>query len=241
MILECPECRTRYLVPDGAIGSAGRTVRCASCRHSWFQGAATTDAPVETPVGPIAAAPASPIPEPEPAPVTPPPPQPAFAPRVEPYIEPRIQHLDENTATPRRDPARRWTMAAVAAALVMVAGIVAILLVGAPGLANRLGLPFGGGETALKIKDNPIERRELDNGSELFAVSGQVLNPSGSSQRIPDIRAELRDAGGQLVHSWTITPQRRTLDAGAALDFNSATLDVPAASKRLELSFAGEE
>ena len=43
------------------------------------------------------------------------------------------------------------------------------------------------------------------------------------------------------LFSWTITPQQRTLPPKGAIDFNSAKLDVPAISKRLELSFAGEK
>ena len=100
------------------------------------------------------------------------------------------------------------------AGLLMLAGVAAIVWLGAPGLLTRLGLPVGATESPLRLKDNPIERRELENGSELFAVSGRVTNPSSERQRVPDIRAELRDAQGRLVYSWTITPQQRSLAAG---------------------------
>lgn len=85
MIIACPACSTRYVVPDSAIGVDGRTVRCAKCRHSWFQ------AGPELPEG--AAPPPAPVPPVSPQPVSAPPAadQPVATPVAEPrFAEPAV-------------------------------------------------------------------------------------------------------------------------------------------------------
>ncbi|UXC90344.1 zinc-ribbon domain-containing protein [Sphingobium sp. RSMS] len=92
MILVCPNCATRYIVPDSAVGPNGRQVRCAACKHSWFQEGAAL-APREEALAtagvPEVAAPSPPPPPPPPAPPPPPPPveEPA-PPAVEPVAAP---------------------------------------------------------------------------------------------------------------------------------------------------------
>jgi len=227
MILECPECRTRYLVPDSAIGPEGRTVRCANCKHSWFQGPPVLDL--------VARAEAQ---------AAPPPPAPPA--QLERYVPPPAESEDYDAFAhrppfrPRRNPAKRWTIAAIAAGVAMVAGAGAIISFGAGGIGSLIGLSLAQQGTPLKLIDNPIERRSLENGSEMFAISGKVVNPTNDRQRVPDIRAELKDAQDRIVYSWTIRPEATTLAPKSSVEFNSAKLDVPVNSKHLVLSFAAD-
>jgi predicted Zn finger-like uncharacterized protein len=251
MILSCPECQTRYVVPDTAVGVNGRQVRCASCRHSWFQEPAIINLPpppasVSAPsqAADAASAPGDPF---YPDAVTaPPPPVPPAKP--EPVLaSPSVIAPDydafahEPPFRPRRNPARMWTLAAAGAALVLIGGVGALQYFGTPTWLARVGLPIGAVDVPLLLQvPRKPDRRTLPSGNELFALTGRVVNPTSESQRVPDILAELRDAQGRVVYGWTITPPRRTIAPKGSIEFDSAEIDVPKGAKALNLSFSGE-
>ena len=237
MILTCPACETRYLIADGAIPAAGRQVRCASCKHSWFQ-LGQEDSERESEQLPL-----------------PPPTPPAAA--VAPAPSMAANRIETDDADPDgaemppedTEPSPRWRLhippiwrwAGIGLLTLIALGLIGVGIVRYMGLEPQIGALIAQpsapeSRLLLEVVRQP-ERRILESGNELFAISGRIVNPTSEEQKIPDIRAELRDGKGQLVYGWTITPPQRMLEARGSIEFNAAEVNVPRTALRLTISF----
>ncbi|KUR73596.1 thioredoxin [Novosphingobium fuchskuhlense] len=256
MIIACPACSTRYVVPDSAVGVDGRTVRCAKCRHSWFQhgpelpprevpAAAPPpqpSSPQPVPPSPVPSVSVPPAPQPDPEDVdlpAEPVPEPPVVPR--PVVRPAIRSADdgfEESASsfdhqppfrPRRNTAKLWTIGGVVFAV-----LVAVLIA----LASWLGLPrwlptthgtFGAGnpDLVLSFPSERQDRRTLPNGTKYFGASGTVTNVGKEPQEVPPILIVLRDSKDKVVYTWDVTPPREMLKPGESVTINEAVTDVP--------------
>lgn len=232
MILSCPSCRTRYVVPDSAIGLDGRKVRCAQCRFSWFQ---------EGPEGVEAVAPPSPPPPPRRAA---PPPAPASEPLAE-IVEqpeaidwtPAYEDVEAPPRRARRNPARLWTWVAVVSALLMVGALTAIYFVGPQQLAAWMGGSAPAGGETLRFTRKDVAREPLPTDRDLLTVTGEITNVSSEAQSLPQIRADVTDAGQNVIFTWMIAPPVGELQPGQAVTFSSVSTDVPKGGRNVNLTF----
>ena len=138
---------------------------------------------------------------------------------------------------PRRNPAKLWTIIALVAAALMLAATAAIYSFGLPELGVDIDIP-GRDATPLKVADIQARNETLASGNALLSVTGRITNPTGSVQRVPQLRAEVRDPSGKTVYSWSISPPVSELQPGQSATFNSAEMDVPTGEgRRLNVVF----
>jgi hypothetical protein len=128
-----------------------------------------------------------------------------------------------------------WTIIAVIVGLLMVGAVVALQVFGLPDFVRKVVLPVQNA-SALTITGT-TERSRLASGQDLLILHGEITNTGDEPQRVPQIRAELRDGQGQVVHSWSIAPPVRDLAPRRTARFDSAERDVPAGGRQLSLSF----
>lgn len=69
MIASCPNCDTRFEVPESRLGAGGRKVKCGKCGHLWLQRADGSTGPAPATATPPAAPPPAAAPTPAPPPI----------------------------------------------------------------------------------------------------------------------------------------------------------------------------
>lgn len=230
MILTCPSCGTRYQTVEAQFKAPGRNVRCAKCRHVWFEAAPEIDMPGES------------------EPVMPPAAVETVAPGSLPFgVAPR---KDEPAADAVRAP-KRWRGAAVAQAVDWLA---LILLLGAIGWAvvayretiasvwppsaslyTMMGMPVNVRGVELT---NITYKQEYDSGQPVLSVTGKVRNVSDREQPVPQIRVVLMDDARRELYHWTFDAGVPKLKPGVETPFTTRLNSPPADARNLNVRFA---
>ena len=99
-----------------------------------------------------------------------------------------------------------------------------------------MGIPVQSGD-ALAIVDESAQPRRLESGNDLLEVSGAIENRTDQVQRVPQIRAELKDGDGNVIYSWSIAPPVREIQPRGRVAFDSAEIGVPRGGRQLSLNF----
>jgi predicted Zn finger-like uncharacterized protein len=242
MILICPACDARYRIADTAVPLEGRMVRCASCKHGWFQPGAEAVADATSEPSPVAewmiTAPAS-----APAAAAPPSITPAL-PRANPSLIPLVASIVDAEPTPAKSG---WLITLLA----MVAGLVLTILAASVwntgNAIDRLRelplvgewLPNATPQPSKLIISVTAQLRVLPGGKNMMALTGMITNPTKTDQPVPPISAQVLDSVGHPVESWIIPAPIVVLPAGRTIGFDSAANNIASSATELSVNFIG--
>lgn len=244
MRVTCPNCQSKFKVPNKALGDKGRKVRCGSCQHQWFQTPPAPKAGPEADAVPAADAPL----EEQAAPADPP--EDAEAPGdSEEFDPPPLRGLTrERGFRPRDKPARRVPMALLVLLGIAVA-IPAALFAARESLVHAwpasallyqtVGLPVPVPGEGLVLQNVYVQHR-LEGTVTLLVVNGEIRNPSDRQRSIPAIQGTVLDAEGRQLQSWLFQPDPALLLPKDTVRFTSEFAGPAAGAAKVHVTFSDQ-
>jgi predicted Zn finger-like uncharacterized protein len=245
MVIVCPSCASEYIIDPTRLGADGRTVRCASCRATWFVAAApeqATDTSADATFAADFSEPASGEGE-----------QQAYG-----AGEARPDHLEDAAQKAAADARkqRNMSVAALASARLPRRAAVAFVTLACFALpflvvGSRARVVEALPETAklyagvgLPVNLRGLEFRGMK--SELVAVGtdialvveGQVANITGRDAAVPPIEISVRGAEGQMLYTWTTDPPRAILGPNESAGFRARLAAPPDGARHVLVHFA---
>ncbi len=228
MILECPSCRARYLVPVEAFAAGGRKVRCARCKHEWHATKPNSIDVFTPPVplaAPIAAAPVAPVPPPAPVEkvLSQSPASAAAVPHAPVIHIPNLPALIKGKKVPL------WLKKVILGLGVLMAVLSLPLyyhetivkhVPALSGLYETFGLTVAHSGKGLVFEQVKSELR-YDGGTMKLFVDGVIHNTTDEIQLIPDIKARALGPDKAIIQSWWVRAPAPSVDAGADAPFHT--------------------
>ena len=220
-------------------------MRCASCKHRWFEMGPEPDeaaAPPAFALEPEPDADTEPMPLARPNDGTGAAPRPGGMPRytvppepgealAEPLAEPVA---DDDEPTSRGHPVLK-TLFAVLLGLVFSAAAAAMWIPASqmpqidlsqvPWL-DALVNPQTAPPSPLTLRFS-VEPQPVSGGRTLYAVTGVLDNPTAAAHAVPPLEGRLEDAGGAVSYRWTIPAPAGVLLPGQQVAFDASALGGP--------------
>ncbi len=225
MRLLCPQCGKAHLIRDGALGKAGRSVRCSSCKSTWFANASgqarglikAATAPAQGEISSQA---------------------------IVEHVRKATSYKPTKSQKQGQSGRSRFLIDPGLAILGMLALTLGMGLLfretavrSVPDLAslyrafgysvNVRGLEFAGLTSS----------REIQNGEAVLVVEGKISNISRGPVPVPPVRVTLRSPTGTEIETAIVRPEAGALDYRGETGFKTMLANPPEDAKDVLVHF----
>jgi predicted Zn finger-like uncharacterized protein len=225
MRLLCPHCGKAHIIRDGALGAAGRTVRCSACKSTWFadaSGEAKTPAHAYEGADPHA------------------------------LIERVRKATAYNPLKSKKPGAAKGNFRYPVDPGVAILGALALFLVSSlvfrgsvvsalPNLASLyqgIGLPVN--VRGLEFADIKSSR-DIQGGEPVLIVEGKIMNVSGADVDMPAVRVTLRSLTGGEIDAVTTKPEAVKLERTGETAFKTQFANPSSDAKDVLVHFSDSQ